>query len=75
MQQDKGLLQVDRTLDAGRKPALLPLPTASWCHSVLFAFFVCFSFCFLLSIRSRVDECYLCELGLLCTRTLYTRTQ
>ena len=57
MQQDEGLLPVDRTLDAGRKPALLPLPIRVLVSPGFFAFFVCFSFCFLFcfvffSIRS-----------------------
>lgn len=61
MQQDEGLLQVDRTLDAGRKPALLPLPIRVLVSAGFFAFFVCFSFSFLFcfvffSIRSRVDK-------------------
>ena len=61
MQQDEGLLQVDRTLNTGRKPALLPLPIRVLVSADFFAFFVCFSFCFLFSflffsIRSRVDK-------------------
>ena len=61
MQQDEGLLQVDCTLDAGCKPALLPLPIRVLVSAGFFAFFVCFSFCFLFSflffsIRSRVDK-------------------
>lgn len=46
MQQDEGLLQVDRTLNAGRKPALLPLPIRVLVSAGFFCFFCLFFFLF-----------------------------